>query len=286
MPLVELFKNNRSPSLPDTITVDGAAFPLTTSTVKFQMRNEATDTLKVDAAATVVDAPSGAVRYDWQAADVDTAGRFMGWWHVTLPSGFTQDTPEFIVQINEHSGTKSQITVERLRAHFETGIDDVALGLLLDDAVDTVVRRFGDDSEVTRRFHAGGQKFIKFPRPVLSVSAVAEFNEIRSPLYTLTTLDWELQPGGRMIERLEGGFVIYADRKWAPIVDITYIPKAEQIIRDRVIMDLVRLATQYSALEQENVGGRTGYINMQLPYLRERERLMMAITNNRGYRFA
>ena len=75
---MELFKGNTSPSLTDTIRVDGAPFDLTDCTVKFQMKLIGASSLTVDTAATIVDAEAGEVRYDWQAADVDTAGSFIG----------------------------------------------------------------------------------------------------------------------------------------------------------------------------------------------------------------
>jgi hypothetical protein len=55
------FKGNRSPSLTDTIKVNGVAFDLTGSTVVFKMRATNLVTLKVNAAATVVSAPAGTV---------------------------------------------------------------------------------------------------------------------------------------------------------------------------------------------------------------------------------
>lgn len=101
----EHFVGNRSPSLTDVIRVDDVPFPLTTSTVKLKMRGEGLGTpLKIDAAAVVTDAPNGAVRYDWAANDVDTAGEYLAWWEVTLPSGKTQDTPEFSVAMIQHTG--------------------------------------------------------------------------------------------------------------------------------------------------------------------------------------
>lgn len=98
-------KGNRSPSLTDTIRVDGAAFDLSVATgVKFKMRSVTATTLKVDATAQVVTPPgtNGQVRYDWAALDVDTDGPFFAWWEVALSGGKTQDTPEFLVVMLEH----------------------------------------------------------------------------------------------------------------------------------------------------------------------------------------
>jgi hypothetical protein len=102
---VQLWKTNTSPSLTDTIKVNGVAFDLTSSSVKLQMRlatAKASDPLKVDTTATIVSAVAGTVRYDWAAADVDTAGEYVAWWHVTLPTSRTQDSDEFEILVREH----------------------------------------------------------------------------------------------------------------------------------------------------------------------------------------
>lgn len=100
---IEHWVDNRSPSLRDTIRVDGVAFNLTGSTVKLKARFENDADLKIDAAAVVEDADDGIVRYDWTALDVDTAGELAAWWEVTLPGGKTQDTPEFTIALLEHA---------------------------------------------------------------------------------------------------------------------------------------------------------------------------------------
>ena len=66
------------------------AVNLTTATsVKFIMRpkgSRGAASPKVEAAAVIVNASAGIVRYDWQAADVDTVGTFNAEWEVIWPT--------------------------------------------------------------------------------------------------------------------------------------------------------------------------------------------------------
>jgi len=65
---------------------DGTPADVSGSTVKFKMRTGAA-TLKVDAAATIVDGPSGKVKYTFVAADLDAAASYVGEWEVSFAGG-------------------------------------------------------------------------------------------------------------------------------------------------------------------------------------------------------
>jgi hypothetical protein len=58
----------------------GTAISLTDQTITFYMENVADHTLKVNgSAASIQDAAAGEVLYSWAAADVNTVGKFWGW---------------------------------------------------------------------------------------------------------------------------------------------------------------------------------------------------------------
>ncbi len=104
-----MFKDNRLPLLTDTITVSGAAYDLTGSTVLFSMRPSNSAQLKVSGAtATIVTANAGTVSYAWAANDTDTVGSYLGWWQVKN-NGKNQDTPEFALSVTEHAPASVQI---------------------------------------------------------------------------------------------------------------------------------------------------------------------------------
>ena len=76
MPDATLKTGDTRPPLEATLTVDGTAVDLTGATVRFRMRNRATDSLAIDASATVVDAAGGVVVYEWAAGDLNSAGGY------------------------------------------------------------------------------------------------------------------------------------------------------------------------------------------------------------------
>lgn len=155
------YVGNRNPSITETITVNGVAFDLSSSTVKAKMRALGSSTLKVDTAATIVSAPAGTVRYDWAAADVDTAGNYLFWWEVTT-SARTQDMGEAIIQFFAHAPvSKDYVEFEEMRAALElaqTSWANIDLkGLIttasraIDDRCD---RHFWTDTSDTVRYYS------------------------------------------------------------------------------------------------------------------------------------
>jgi hypothetical protein len=78
-----------APSIEATLSIEGEAINLTNATgVKFKVPG-----LGIDAAATVVTAAAGIVRYDWGATDADVAGVFDAEFEITWTGGGVQTVP-------------------------------------------------------------------------------------------------------------------------------------------------------------------------------------------------
>lgn len=82
-------KGDKKPAVKGTAEdADGAIPDLDLASVRFYMRNEETGDMKVDGeAATVVDASTGEVKYEWQDGDTDTVGTFETWFVASWADG-------------------------------------------------------------------------------------------------------------------------------------------------------------------------------------------------------
>lgn len=94
-------QGDQAPSITGNLThADGTVFNLTDTTVRFQMRLSIDRRWSVNASATIVDAATGRVRYDWQPGDLDEAGDYSARWLIT-----------FLDNSGEHTNPINSITV-------------------------------------------------------------------------------------------------------------------------------------------------------------------------------
>lgn len=86
-------QNDTSPGLEAVLSnAGGTAINLNGSSVRFHMRR-AGAAVVIDAAATIVTAAAGLVRYSWTAGDTDTAGSYQAEFEVTYADGSIESFP-------------------------------------------------------------------------------------------------------------------------------------------------------------------------------------------------
>lgn len=79
-------RNDTRPEISVTALDDaGAAVNLTGATVKFFMKQN--NTLKVNGTGSLISAAAGTMKYQWVAADTDTAGDYLAEFQVTFGDG-------------------------------------------------------------------------------------------------------------------------------------------------------------------------------------------------------
>lgn len=105
-----LVAGDRLPEITATVRdAAGAAVSLVGATVAFFMADKETGTVKIDgAAATVVDAAGGQVKYAWGATDTTTAGEYRARFRVTFGDGRKMHAPNYgyvFVTISPKQGT-------------------------------------------------------------------------------------------------------------------------------------------------------------------------------------
>lgn len=87
-------QNDTSPYMLATLKdANEAAVDITAASVRFHMRPVGSTTVTVDAAAVIVDAENGIVRYEWDAADTDTVGSYQAEFEVTYLEGDIETFP-------------------------------------------------------------------------------------------------------------------------------------------------------------------------------------------------
>lgn len=164
------------------------------------------------------------------------------------------------------------LTVAELRQHLETDLSDQALQRLLDDADAEVVRRYGPHPPGPAvETHVGGNKYVFLRQRAAAIQSVTE--TVRNVTTVLSSDDYRVLGGGRYLERLTSGPNprVY----WGDFVTVTFEPYDDRPQRRRVIIDLVRLALEYNALESVDVGD---YSASSLDYQRERRRLLAELS--------
>lgn len=177
--------------------------------------------------------------------------------------------------------------IDQIRMHVETGLVDEALLRIIDDATEEVEARFGTDDPVTEIIRPAGQTVV-LKRKAQSITSVNLLDSSGDSYQTLSASDYRLR-NGRILDRLAGGaaydWVTNYDNPGygSTEIEVVYVPVPEIALRDRMVIDLVKLQVQYEGLATQSVGD---YSMTAVQYTQERERILQGGSNRRGLRIA
>ena len=146
------------------------------------------------------------------------------------------------------------LTVDEIREHVETDLPDTAMSRLLDNADQEIIDRLGALATHTEVVHGNGLYVLSLARRAASITSVAE--KIEDTDYVLATSDYELLGDGYTLRRVQG--TGYPALYWRGIITIVYVPiggvAGELAARKKLLTDLIRLDTTYSAMQSSDIG--------------------------------
>ena len=180
------------------------------------------------------------------------------------------------------------MTTTEMLTHVVTDIATASLQRIMDAEEESMVKLYGahaaDDStaaSVSEKFTPLGQNFINLGREASSITSVVETVSSRygTTDTTLSANDYELW-NSRQLRRLATGD--NARTEWKDIVTVVYAPYDDRASRRRVLIDLVKLALSYNAVNSETIGE----ISASYPdYDKERRKLLSSLDDT-GFVFA
>ena len=149
----------------------------------------------------------------------------------------------------------SLVTIADVRALVQTSLSNENLQSIIDREEFEIVERFGahyavtgeTPASVTETLEGDAKRNLYLRRRIASVSAIIDDGA------TLTTSSYRLWGKQGRIERLPLGAA------WGDVVQVTYVPYDDNLTRKAVIIELVRIALNRTAMKSESVSGEYSY---------------------------
>lgn len=162
----------------------------------------------------------------------------------------------------------SLVSIADVRMLVRTSLTDTQLQALIDREEKYVVRYFGapyvdDDTPVTETLNGARAANLYLRRRAKSIVSVDEVLYLGGTTYRLDPslyFHWELE--GR-IQRLpslaQENALGIPGALWGAVVTVVYVPFDDNEERTDVIIELVRLAIERTAMKSENIAGEYSY---------------------------
>ncbi len=146
----------------------------------------------------------------------------------------------------------SLVSPAKVKALINTSLSDLVLQDVIDRIEAQITKRIGapwtDDSTPAQivKTYRGEGPYLFTPTEIHSVVSIVEDGS------TLTTEDYRTWAGG-VIDRLPEG------ASWGDRCVLTYKPADDRLVRTQVIIDLVRLELERTAMKSESIAGEYSF---------------------------
>lgn len=173
----------------------------------------------------------------------------------------------------------------RVKKRLETDLDDTELQLIIDEANQAVISRYGPHSNpvvpVTETYD-GYRKRIVLDN-VINTAELVTITEYTTSAddsaVPMTASDYRILTPGSIVERRPDG--PNAAHRWAKRVKFMYTPVNDGDQREEVIIKLVMLSVQYEPVSSKTVGAGD-IAETNLDYTAEREKLLSSLQPRSG----
>lgn len=143
------------------------------------------------------------------------------------------------------------MTPAELRDYIETDLTDGALQLLIDAEQEAIDRRAGAAGSQIDRFSCFGAREIQLTRDASAITSVKTRYSADDAQVSLAANDYRLEKP-RTLVRLSTGD--NPETRWIGKIEATYTPVVDTNLRERVLVDLVKVAIEFKGVGFENVG--------------------------------
>jgi len=170
--------------------------------------------------------------------------------------------------------------LDRVKERIETDLSDDELTLMLNEANQDVINRYGPhadpDAPITVTVDASRRRALDIVRPIDTAYPVVITESVHDELELLADGDYRVLNGGRTLQRIGGAF---GNGQWGDLVDVAYVPVADGNQRQEVIIGLVQLEAERRGVKSHKAGDLSVEA---VDYVGERERLLQSLAPRRG----
>lgn len=180
----------------------------------------------------------------------------------------------------------SLVNIADLRALVNTSLTDPQLQNIIDREEAVIVRAYGEhyvdaDTPVEESIAGNRQRSVYLRRKFIAINDVYETLYLGSTEYHLDPSLYHLWVREARLERLpslaQANALGIPGGLWGAVVRVVYVPYDDNAERAEVIIELVRLAIERTAMRSENIAGEYSYSapdwNVQRTQLLRRLRL-------------